>query len=83
MVSLMSREFHDSTWYRGSKNAVATTWLVSYSDAADLLSFMSRTEPKAIPPPSILPGLESESRRYTLSARCVWYSFLTKRGTKR
>ena len=61
MVSLMSREFHDNTRYRESKNAVASTWLVSFdqirrfdSHAAELLSFISCIEWKAIPQ-SILP----------------------------
>jgi hypothetical protein len=55
-VSLMSREFVDGSRYKGSQNAVATTWLVSFdqirkcdSAAADLLSFMSCIEPKGIP----------------------------------
>jgi hypothetical protein len=54
MVGAMSREFHDSTRYPGSQNAVATTWLVSFDQirrtdepAAELLSFISQIEPKA------------------------------------
>ncbi|RWA04980.1 hypothetical protein EKO27_g10126 [Xylaria grammica] len=61
LVSLMSREFRDEFRYQGSQNAVATTWLVSFnqirrsdSNAANLLSFLSYIEPKAIPQ-SILP----------------------------
>ncbi|KAL2289486.1 hypothetical protein FJTKL_01757 [Diaporthe vaccinii] len=65
-ASLMSREFHDSTRYEGSQNAVATTWIVSFDQirrsdgaAADLLAFMSCIEPKAIPQ-SMLPRCELE-----------------------
>ncbi|KAK4100508.1 hypothetical protein N658DRAFT_408297, partial [Parathielavia hyrcaniae] len=85
MVGLMSREFHDNTRYRGSQNAVATTWLVSFdliqksnSAAADLLAFISHIEPKAIPR-SLLPTSKSkeamESELGTLSA----FAFLARR----
>ncbi|KAF2630551.1 purine and uridine phosphorylase [Macroventuria anomochaeta] len=30
LVSVMSREFCDDTWYKGSVNAVATTWVVRF-----------------------------------------------------
>ncbi|RYP42951.1 hypothetical protein DL770_011993 [Monosporascus sp. CRB-9-2] len=67
-ISLISREFYDNTRYKGSQNAVATTWLVSFdqihksdSAAANLLSFISCIEPKAIPR-SILPNLGSEEQ---------------------
>ncbi len=56
MVDLISQEFHDSTRPKGSQNAIARTWLISFdqirksdSAAADLLSFISCIEPKAIP----------------------------------
>ncbi|RYP47089.1 hypothetical protein DL768_006816 [Monosporascus sp. mg162] len=72
-TSLMSREFYDNTRYKGSQNAVATTWLVSFdqirksdSAAANLLSFISLIEPKAIPR-SVLPSLESEEQMHTLA----------------
>ncbi len=86
IISLMSRQFHDSTRYRGSQSAVATTWLVSFdqirksdSAAADLLSFMSRIEPKAIPR-SILPGPESEEQmEHAIGTLCA-YAFLVRRG---
>lgn len=48
LVGLMSEEFCDDTRYKDSGNAVATTWVVSFSQirerdaaAADLLAFMS------------------------------------------
>jgi tetratricopeptide (TPR) repeat protein len=85
LVSLMSREFHDNTRYRGSQNAVATTWLVSFdkirrfdSNAAKLLSFVSFIEPKAIPQ-SILPKpLVEEEMEHAIGVLCG-YAFLVRR----
>ena len=86
MVSLLSREFPDSTRYVGSANAVATTWLVSFDQirrsdlaAADILSFMSQIEPKAIPQ-SILPGLGSEEQMVNAIGTLCGYTFLGRRG---
>jgi tetratricopeptide (TPR) repeat protein len=86
MIGVMSRTFQDSTRYRGSQNAVATTWLVSFdqirksnSTAADLLSLMSCIEPKAIPR-SILPGSQSEEQVvHALGILCA-YTFVVRRG---
>ncbi|KAK4236844.1 hypothetical protein C8A03DRAFT_45208 [Achaetomium macrosporum] len=85
-ASLMSREFHDDTRYRGSPNAVATTWLVSFDQicksdgaAADLLSFMSCIEPKGIPQ-SILPRFELEEQMVHAVGTLCGYAFLTRRG---
>jgi hypothetical protein len=86
MVALMSREFRDNTRYKGTANAVATTWVVSFSQirehnaaAADLLAFMSCIEWKAIPR-SLLPvaqgGLQMEEAIGTLCG----YSFLARRN---
>ncbi len=85
-VSLMSREFYDGTRYRGSQNAVATTWLVSFdqirksnSAAADLLAFLSCIEPKQIPE-SILPRSELEEQMVHAVGTLCGYAFLTRRG---
>jgi tetratricopeptide (TPR) repeat protein len=85
MVGAMSREFHDSTRYRGSQNAVATTWLVSFDQirrtdetAAELLSFISQIEPKAIPR-SILPSPESEEKMVHAIGTLCGYAFLGRR----
>ncbi|KAI8630073.1 TPR-like protein [Xylariaceae sp. FL1651] len=86
LVSLMSREFHDKTRYRGSQNAVATTWIVSFnqirrsdSNAVELLSFLSCIEPKAVPQ-SILPKLlVEEEMEHAISVLCG-YAFLVRRG---
>ena len=72
-ISLLRREFRDGTRYKSSErstNAVATTWLVSFdqirrsdSVAADLLSFISCIENKAIPQ-SIMPSVLTPSAHF-------------------
>jgi tetratricopeptide (TPR) repeat protein len=86
MVSLLSREFYDGTRYRGSNNAVATTWMVSFIQifkndpaAADLLLFMSCIEPKAIPR-SILPSLELEEQMVHAIGTLCAYAFVVRRA---
>ncbi|OLN97674.1 Kinesin light chain 6 [Colletotrichum chlorophyti] len=85
LVSIMSREFRDSTRYTASQNAIATTWLVSFdqirrtdSYATQLLRFISRIEPKSIPQ-SILPrpgpDVDIEDAIGTLCS----YAFLVQR----
>lgn len=86
VIGLMSKEFRDSTRYPGSQNAVATTWLVSFDQirksdtaAADLLSFISRIEPKGIPQ-SLLPDLDSAEQFVDAIGTLCAYAFLTRRG---
>ena len=86
LVDLMSREFRDETRYNDSANAVATTWVVSFSQvrerdavAADLLAFISCVEWKAIPR-SLLPSVQSEARMEDAIGTLCGYSFLTRRG---
>jgi tetratricopeptide (TPR) repeat protein len=86
IVNLMSEEFRDRTRYCGAKNAVATTWLVSFDQilkfdptAADLLSFMSCIEPKAIPR-SILPSVQPEERMVHAIGTLSGYAFVVRRG---
>ncbi|KAH7259194.1 uncharacterized protein BKA55DRAFT_591966 [Fusarium redolens] len=59
---VLGKEFRDNTRYRGTRNAIGTTWIVSFNQiqksaplAVNLLSFISHIEPKAIPQ-SMLPG---------------------------
>ncbi|KAI0616520.1 Pfs Nucleoside phosphorylase [Pyrenophora tritici-repentis] len=87
LISLMSREFRDDTRYKGSSNAVATTWVVSFSQirkhdvvAAELLAFMSCIEWKAIPR-SLLPCVHSETRMEEAVGTLCGYSFLARRGS--
>ncbi|RYN52006.1 hypothetical protein AA0117_g13375 [Alternaria alternata] len=94
LVALMSREFRDDTRYKGSANAVATTWVVSFSQvrerdaaAANLLAFISCVEWKAIPR-SLLPEAQSEGQMEEAIGTLCGYSFLVRRdgnsgGTQR
>ncbi|KAH6646194.1 hypothetical protein BKA67DRAFT_525928 [Truncatella angustata] len=84
-TNVLGREFRDNTRYRESRNAVATTWLVSFDQieksnktAVAVLSFMSCIEPRAIPQ-SMLPGSESEELEWAIGILCG-YSFLVRRG---
>jgi tetratricopeptide (TPR) repeat protein len=86
MISLLSENFRDNTRYKNADNAVAKTWLVSFNQirdqhpaAADLLSFMSCIEPKAIPH-SILPSLWPEELMIRAIGMLCAYSFIAKRG---
>jgi tetratricopeptide (TPR) repeat protein len=84
-ISLMSKEFRDQTRYKGSANAVASTWVVSFSQlrerdvvAADLLAFMSCVEWKAIPQ-SLLPKVQSQERIEEAIGTLCGYSFVSRR----
>ncbi|KAF7539268.1 hypothetical protein G7054_g2248 [Neopestalotiopsis clavispora] len=86
VVRVLGRDFRDNTRYKESKNAVGTTWLVSFEQiqktdpaAANVLSFLSCIEPKAIPQ-SILPKCESpEELEWAIGTLCG-YSFIVRRG---
>jgi tetratricopeptide (TPR) repeat protein len=85
LTAVMSREFRDSTRYKQSSNAIATTWVVSFkqilqenADAADLLSFISCIEWKSIPP-SLLPIIRPEARMINTIGTICSYGFLTRR----
>ena len=88
-ISLLSREFRDETRYKGAgsgKNAIARTWLVSFNHirrsdpvAADLLSFISCIEHKAIPRrilPEVKPAEQMVHALGTLDA----YAFVARQG---
>lgn len=84
-ISLLSREFRDDTRYKKSKNSIAATWLISFdqirrsdSTAADILSFMSCFENKAVPR-SILPFVEPEERMVHAIGTLRAYAFVTSR----
>jgi tetratricopeptide (TPR) repeat protein len=85
VVRLLGRQFQDSTRYRGSRNAVATTWLISFQQihkkdeaAANILSFISCIEPKAISL-SLLPDLASEEELVHAIGTLCGYAFLVER----
>ncbi|KAF9779925.1 hypothetical protein IL306_001095 [Fusarium sp. DS 682] len=81
---ILGQEFRDSTRYRGSRNAIGTTWIVSFNQiqksdplAVDLLSFISCIEPKAIPQ-SMLPDASPVELELAIGTLCS-YSFLARR----
>ncbi|KAM0366288.1 hypothetical protein ACHAPY_009187 [Fusarium culmorum] len=83
-MKVLEREFRDNTRYRGSQNAVGTTWIVSIRQiqksnqlAIDLLSFMACIEPKVIPK-SMLPAAKPDELEWALGTLCS-YSFLVRR----
>ncbi|KAL9628943.1 MAG: hypothetical protein Q9164_007089 [Protoblastenia rupestris] len=88
-ISLLSREFRDETRYKGAgsgKNAVARTWLVSFNHirrsdpvAADLLSFMSCIEHKAIPR-RMLPEVKSMEQMAHALGTLDAYAFVIRQG---
>ncbi|KAJ1323000.1 FxSxx-COOH system tetratricopeptide repeat protein [Microdochium nivale] len=85
-LAVSSGEYHDSTRYRSSHNAVARTWQVSlnqiraaHGQAAELLAFISCIEPEAIPR-SLLPELSSELETAEALGTLLDYSFLSERG---
>lgn len=84
VAGVLGREFKDTTRYKDSRNAVGTTWLVTFDQlqksddvAVDLLSFISCVEPKAIPQ-SILPNTDHERTEWAVGLLCS-YSFLARR----
>jgi tetratricopeptide (TPR) repeat protein len=85
VVRLLGRKFQDSTRYTGSQNAVATTWLISFQQihkmdgpAANILSFISCIEPKAISL-SLLPDVGSEEEIVRAIGTLRGYAFLAER----
>ena len=85
IVSLLSREFYDSTRYKLTECAIATTWVMSFkhieesdTDPATLLSFISSIGWIAIPR-SILPSIEPEARMIDALGTICSYSFAVKR----
>jgi nucleoside phosphorylase/tetratricopeptide (TPR) repeat protein len=83
---VLGREFRDNTRYRDARNAVGTTWLVSFDQiersdqkkaVVNLLMFLSCIEPKAIPQ-SMLPTSGSEELEWAVGTLCG-YSFLVRR----
>ena len=85
LIELLSKDFQDRGRYKTIRNAVATTWLVSFEQishdnplAAAFLKFMSFMAEKDIPR-TLLPAgdeLEVDEAIGTLKA----YAFITERG---
>lgn len=85
IVGLMSREFRDDARYKGSSNAIATTWVVSFQQirernkvAAELLTFILCIEWKAMPR-SLLPSVQLQEQMEEAIGMLFRYSFLARR----
>lgn len=85
LMSLMSREFRDTTRYSMSRNAVAATWSISFEKiqntdpfAGDILAFVSQIESKAIPR-SMFQGLGGLEQLASAIGTLCAYRFLTRR----
>ncbi|PMB65185.1 Regulatory protein AfsR [Beauveria bassiana] len=83
LPSVLGREFKDTTRYKGSRNAVGKTWIVSFQQieksdpiAVRLLSFLSCIEPKDIPQ-AMIPDAGSEKMEWAVGTLCA-YSFLVR-----
>jgi hypothetical protein len=84
-AAIMSTDFGDKTRYRNLTNAVAKTWTITFNKilerdtlAADLLTFISCIEWRAIPY-SILPTAHPEALLAGAIGTLCSYSFLEKR----
>lgn len=86
VIQLLGEDFEDEGIYRGAKNPIATTWLISFEQiklrdklAAQYLSFMACIEPKEIPQ-SLLPKGKSRKQETDAIGTLTAYSFVTKRS---
>jgi len=89
VVEILSEDFEDQGRYRGTKNPVAITWLISFEQirskhplAAEYLSFMSCVDPKDIPQ-SLLPPAQSKKRAADAIGTLSAYSFVRTRPTEK
>ncbi|KAK7402787.1 hypothetical protein QQX98_011467 [Neonectria punicea] len=86
VIDLLNEDFEDEGRYRDVKNAVATTWFISFEQirrrdplAADYLSFMACVDTKDIPQ-SLLPPGQSRKKETEAIGTLQGYSFVTKRS---
>ncbi|KAL1889913.1 hypothetical protein Sste5346_008640 [Sporothrix stenoceras] len=89
VIDLLSEDFEDERRYLDVKNAVATTWLISFEQvrqrdslAADYLSFMACVDAKDIPQ-SLLPSGPSRKKEIDAMGTLQGYSFIAKRNQGR
>ena len=85
VVEILSEDFEDEGRYRGTKNPVASTWLISFEQvrsnhplAAEYLSFMSCVNPKDIPQ-SLLPPTQSKKMAADALGTLSAYLFVIRR----
>ena len=86
VIDLLSEDFEDEGQYPEKKNAIATTWLVSFEHiqqldplAANYLSFMCCIHPKDIPQ-SLLPPAQSRKKETDAIGTLSAYSFVSRRS---
>ena len=87
VIGLLSEAFEDEGQYRGKKNPIATTWLISFEHirqldplAAEYLSFMCCIHPIDIPE-SLLPPAQSRKKGMDAIGTLNAYSFVSRRST--
>ncbi|KAG9232660.1 hypothetical protein BJ875DRAFT_514103 [Amylocarpus encephaloides] len=85
VIDLLSEDFEDDGRYRGIKNPVATTWLISFEQirrrhplVAEYLSFMACIESKDVPQSLLPPSLSRKKEVDTISTLDA-YSFIIRR----
>ncbi|KAG4431757.1 hypothetical protein IFR05_012756 [Cadophora sp. M221] len=85
VIALLSEDFEDDERYRGIKNPVATTWLISFEQirrrdplATEYLSFMACVESKDVPQSLLPPGL-SRKKEVDAIGTLDAYSFISRR----
>lgn len=86
VIEILSEDFEDEGRYRDGKNAVATTWLISFTQirrdnplAFEYLSMMSCIDSKAIPL-SFLPVGKSPKAKVDAIGTLTAYSFVSKQS---
>lgn len=86
IIDLLTDQFEDDARYSISKNAVATTWLISFQQiqqrdslAADYMSFMACIDHKDVPQHLLPPG-PSRKREMDAIGTLGAYSFITRRA---
>ena len=86
VIDLLSEDFEDEGQYRGKKNPIATTWLISFEHirqldplAAENMSFMCCIHPRDIPE-SLLPPAQSHMKAIDAIGTLTAYSFVSRRS---
>ncbi|ETS75190.1 hypothetical protein PFICI_13674 [Pestalotiopsis fici W106-1] len=84
-IELLSRDFEDQGRYPGTKNAITTTWLISFEHvsrkhplAIQYLEFICFLAQKDIPK-SLLPPASTEREQNEAVATLQGYAFITRR----
>ena len=86
IIDIFSEDFEDEGRYHGTKNPIATTWLISFKQirlnnplAADYLALMSCFDPKAIPLSLLSPAATKKQEIDAIGILSA-YSFISKRA---